>query len=138
MTPFEDREDDRPGEPEEFDPDEVGPEIPDVEPSVEVPSVDVSDAAASLDEDLFRAFWGAVVFLNVALVALSLGVMLVYFRGDWERGGASVAVGVVAAAFVGRYYLLSLSARDGDAEGDGEGPDGGDGTEATAAPGEDA
>lgn len=120
MKPFEDDEDPRPGEPEEFDPDSVGPEIPDVEPEVDVPSVDALGAAADVDEDIFRAFWGAVVFLNVAVAALAVAAMLVFFRGDWSTAGPAALIGLVSAAFVGRFYLTYLSARDDADDADEE------------------
>ncbi|MFT4905923.1 MAG: hypothetical protein ACI8UR_002504 [Natronomonas sp.] len=110
MTPFDDEEGDPwPDEPEEFDPDSLGPETPDVEPDPE----EAMAAAADVDEDLFRAFWGAAVFLNVAIAALALGALLIYFRGDWTRGGQALLVGTVAALFTARFYF---SYRPDDAE----------------------
>ena len=99
-----------PDEPDEFDPDSLGPETPDAELDVE----ESFEAAADVDEELFRAFWGAAVFLNVAVAALALGAMLVYFRGDWETGGGALLVGVVAALFTARFYLGYT--RDGGGE----------------------
>lgn len=114
MNPLEDDEDPWPDEPDEFDPDSLGPETPDVEPDVD----SSFESAADVDEDIFRAFWGAVVFLNVGVAALSVGAMLVYFRGDWSTGGPAIVVGLVAVAFVCRFYLTYLSARgDGDTDG---------------------
>ena len=92
-----------PDEPEEFDPDSVGPDVPeapDVEPDLEE-SVDLEN----VDDDLMTAFWGAAVFLNVAVAALSIGAMLVYFRGDWTNGGGALVVGAIAAVFAARYYF---------------------------------
>lgn len=117
MNPLEDDEDPWPDEPDEFDPDSLGPETPDVEPEV----ASSFEAAADVDEDIFRAFWGAVVFLNVGVAALSVGAMLVYFRGDWATGGPAMAIGLVAVAFVGRFYLTYLSARENeDTDGAGD------------------
>ena len=90
-----------PDEPDEFDPDSLGPDPPDVEPDLE----ESFEAAADVDDDLFRAFWGAAVFLNVAIAALAIGLMLVYFRGDWRNGGGALLVGAVAAVFAARYYF---------------------------------
>ncbi len=97
MNPLEEEEDPWPDEPEEFDPESLGPDPP---------TVEQPDAAAMEDvsEDAARLFFGAVVMANVALFALSLGAMLVYFRGDWELGGAALAVGAVATLFLGRFY----------------------------------
>jgi hypothetical protein len=41
-------------------------------------------------------FWAAVVFANVGLFGVSLGAMLIGFRGDWLWGGAAVLVGALA------------------------------------------
>lgn len=88
-----------PDEPKEFDPDSLGPETPTVdEPTFEtVPIEDVP-------EDVAHNFVGALVMANVALLSLSLGVMLAYFRGDFETGGAAMFIGFVATVFLGRYY----------------------------------
>jgi hypothetical protein len=98
IDPFEeDRNDDPwPDEPEEFDPDSLAP-------SVDVPEApDVSET--EVDDELFRAFWGSVVMLNVALMGVSLGAMFLYFRGNLRLGGGAMVVGVVAAVFTYRYY----------------------------------
>jgi hypothetical protein len=108
-----------PDEPEEFDPDSLGPETPeapDVEPDLE----ETLGSIDEMDDELVTAFWGAAVFLNVALAAVSLGLMLLYFRGDWRNGGGALLVGVVAAVFAARYYL-------GYTRGDDEGWDSGAG-----------
>lgn len=90
-----------PDEPAEFDPESLGPETPDVEPDLE----ESLEAVDEVDEDLFQAFWGAAIFLNVAIAAVAIGLMLVYFRGEWSRGGAALAVGGIAAVFTARFYL---------------------------------
>lgn len=98
-----------PDEPDEFDPDSVGPDVPDVEPDLEESFANLDE----VDDDLFRAFWGAAIFLNVAIAALAIGLMLVYFRGDWRNGGGALLVGTVAAAFAARYYLGYTRGDDG-------------------------
>jgi hypothetical protein len=102
VDPFgRDEEDAWPDEPAEFDPDSLGPETPDVEPDLEASL----PAAEDIDRELVRAFWGAAVFLNIALAAFALGAMLIYFRGDWSTGISAGGVGVVAALFTLRFYL---------------------------------
>ncbi|MFD1512289.1 DUF7322 domain-containing protein [Halomarina rubra] len=100
IDPFEeDRDDDPwPDEPEEFDPDSLAPSV-DIPEANDLSESDVSDG-------LFKAFWGSVVFLNVALLGLSLGAMLLYFRGDVWFGGGSLLVGAVGAVFAYRYYAM--------------------------------
>ena len=101
-----------PDEPEEFDPDSLGPDVPeapDVEPDLEESFDDVED----VDDELMTAFWGAAFFLNVAIAALSIGLLLLYFRGDVRNGGGAVVIGVVAAVFAARYYLGYTRGDDG-------------------------
>ena len=106
-----------PDEPEEFDPDSLGPDVPeppDLEPDLEE-SIDFED----VDDELVTAFWGAAFFLNVAVAALSVGAMLVYFRGDWTSGGGALVVGTVAAVSAARYYV-GYTRDDDDATADPE------------------
>ena len=49
--------------------------------------------------ELALAFWSVVVSVNVGLFAASLGLMLVYFRGQWRLGGGVVALGVGTLAY---------------------------------------
>ncbi|PSP81819.1 hypothetical protein BRC88_01715 [Halobacteriales archaeon QS_4_69_225] len=90
---------------QEFDHRSLGPETS----SVDVPTVDDADA----DKVLLRTFWGSVLSLNVAMTAVPLGLLLVYFRGDWELGGLAVAVGCVAAAATVRFYRRFRADRRG-------------------------
>ena len=92
---------------QEFDHRSLGPETP----SVDVPTAD--DADTDADEVLLRTFWGSVLSLNVAMAAVPLGLLLVYFRGDWELGGLAVAVGCVAAAATVRFYRRFRADRRG-------------------------
>lgn len=85
-------DEDNPAEPDEFDPDSLGPDPPD-------PTA--ADGTFEADEETVRVFWTAVVLANLGLFAVSLGPMLVYFRGQVTLGGALVAVGLVA---LGRTY----------------------------------
>ena len=81
--------DDDSAEPDEFDPGSLGPEAP----GVDTDSGDSVEIDGDVDEVLLRTFWGAVLSLNVAMAAVPLGLLLIYFRGDWELGGLAVAVG---------------------------------------------
>jgi hypothetical protein len=101
VTPLEEDESDAwPDEPKEFDPDSLGPDIPDSSPTLG----ESIGASADVPEELFRAFWAAVLFFNVALAALSIGAMLIYFRGDYGTGVPVLLVGVVAGLATLRYY----------------------------------
>lgn len=86
MDSFEDDDADAwPDEPDEFDPDSIGPDPP-ASPGVTTDETDV-------DEQTFRSFWGAVVMANVGLFCSSLGLMLWYFRGQAVVGLALIVVG---------------------------------------------
>lgn len=45
--------------------------------------------------DVRHAFWVAVFAANIALLAGSLAVMFVAFRGEWTVGGVLAAVAVI-------------------------------------------
>lgn len=88
-----------PDEPVEFDPDSLGPDPPAIEePTVDTVSLD--DVPAHVSQN----FIGAVLMANISLLGLSVGLMFIYFRNNWEAGGAGVLIGIVALIFVIRYY----------------------------------
>ncbi|WP_338727966.1 hypothetical protein [Haladaptatus sp. DJG-WS-42] len=88
----EEQSDAWPDEPTEFNPEtDIGPKIP----SVSTPNSDVSD----IPDDVFRTFWSLVLTFNVALFALSLGAMLMYFRGQFQTGGIVFGLGAVSLVY---------------------------------------
>lgn len=117
MNPLEEDEENAwPDEPDEFDPDGVGPDPPDSTPTLR----ESFGAAADVPDDVFRAFWASVLLSNVALAALSLGAMFVYFRGDYANGGPALLVGTVAALATARYYWRVKTGRYAEPEADGD------------------
>lgn len=76
--------------PEEGNPEaEYAPDIPD-------------ESAAS--PELQRTFWVTVAVANLAVLGVSVGLLLVGFRGNVTYGGGALAVGLVATAYaVARY-----------------------------------
>jgi hypothetical protein len=101
-----------PDEPDEFDPEAAGPQV-------EIPSVpDPSDADSSVDPAVQQLFWKLVLTFNVALFALSLGPMLVAFRGQWRLGGSVFALGAVTFGYGLTKYRQY---RRGDVGGDQNG-----------------
>ena len=88
-------DDPNPAEPDEFDPDGLGPRPTD--PTAE-------DVDVEVDGETFRAFWSAVVLANLGLFDASLGLMLAYFRGQALLGGALFVAGVVALGHTYRIY----------------------------------
>ncbi|WP_232687509.1 DUF7322 domain-containing protein [Halobacterium zhouii] len=73
------------------------------------PSVDVPDGS-NADPQLRRQFWFLVVVFNVALLALSVGLMLAAFRGRWNDGLTGVAAGVILFGY--GYYRYRTITRD--------------------------
>jgi len=60
----------------------------------EVDLPDESEAPA----EVRGAFWSLVAVFNAAILAISVGAMLVGFRGRWELGSALIVVGALAFA----------------------------------------
>ena len=96
MSPLEEDEERWPDEPDEFDPDSLGPDPPD-------PTLDQEETlakSAEISDELFRAFWASALFLNVAIAALAVGLMLrattgtAYRRSSSEALPPSVPVGI--------------------------------------------
>jgi hypothetical protein len=97
-------------------------------PSVEIPGEDADEAGAGVevDGDLAKFFWATVVYANVALAGISIGLLLIVFREQWGWGGGAVAVGLFALY---RTYDLYRTYReevvdDGDktVDNDGDAP----------------
>jgi hypothetical protein len=103
-------------EPEEFDPEHRWGR-----PERDLPSVPVAPkpetAETDVDPELFKTFWASVIFANLALFGLSLGAMLIGFRGNWTVGLVLVAVGTFALVRTWAYYV-SFRDRDGDEDDD--------------------
>ena len=100
MSPPDEDEERWPDEPTEFDPDSLGPDPPDPTPD----RTETLTGGGDVPDELFRAFWASVLFLNVAIAALAIVLMLIYFRGDYGNGVPALLVGSVAALSTGRYY----------------------------------
>lgn len=57
---------------------------------------------SEVPDDVRKSFWAMVVLLKIALLALSLGAMFAYFRGEFELAAGLGLLGSVAAV---RLYL---------------------------------
>ncbi len=67
--------------------------------------------------ELRNEFWAQVILFNVALFAVSLGLMFVGFEGRWELGGGLVLVGLFAfARGYHRYRAFQADAEESDAD----------------------
>lgn len=80
------------GSTEEYESDEPDPEA---EYAPDPPSVSIPDTSdADVPPELAQVFWSVVVAVNVGVLAVSLGCMFIYFRGEWRLGGSAVILGV--------------------------------------------
>lgn len=59
-----------------------------------------------LPKEIKREFVVQVILLNIALFALGLGVMLLYFRRDLQMGGGLVLIGLFSLLATWRRYKL--------------------------------
>jgi hypothetical protein len=85
-------------------------EGPDLGPDIPTPP---DPAENDVDPDLARRFWALVAVFNVALLALSLGVMFVVFERNYALGGQLLVGGAAAFAF-GLYRYRTAKAELGD------------------------
>ncbi|WP_411965746.1 hypothetical protein [Haloferax sp. YSMS24] len=67
-------------------------------------SDDAPEFTADVDPEQTRLFWGAVVLANVGIAGVSLGVMLIYFRGQTLVGLGAVLLGIGALSRVYAIY----------------------------------
>ncbi|WP_277553575.1 DUF7322 domain-containing protein [Halobaculum limi] len=77
-------------------------------PRVNIPTVnDPSDSLpdpSTVDPHISRSFMTAVLYANVAVLGVSLGAMLIGFRGQWNWGGFAIVVGLLAGVRVYQTY----------------------------------
>ena len=91
-------------ETEEHEPDP--PDEPNAEDfGIKIPQPPNSDLAdRDVPADLQQTFWILVLIFNAALLAASLGAMLLAFEQQWATGGALLAGGVVLFLMGWRRY----------------------------------
>lgn len=80
-------------------------------------SDDATEFTADVDPEQTRLFWGAVVLANVGIAGVSLGAMLVYFRGQTLVGLGAILLGVGALSRVYAIYR-EYSTTDWSSAGD--------------------
>ncbi|WP_172637300.1 DUF7322 domain-containing protein [Natrinema pellirubrum] len=117
-------------EEEYYDPDSDGLTIPqvsgddgpddldDLSSAIEPPEVEMGETDASAD--LLQTFWALVLVLNAAVLAVSLGSLMLVFEGGSTHAVALVVAGVVLFGFAVRRYRRF---RDGADEPDEADPD---------------
>lgn len=91
----------------------------DLAPEVDVPSVDAPEVpdASDAPAGLRRKFWTLVATFNIALFAVSIGLLFVVFRGRVRDGGLAVVLGLALfAAGYRRYRRYTNEGVAGDAD----------------------
>lgn len=89
-------------------------ESPADRPGPAPPSPPSPPSGAEADPEITGLFWRLVLVFNVAIAALALGPMLVYFRGAWDQGLQITFLGAVTFAYgVVRYYRFRATQDDG-------------------------
>ena len=94
-----------PDEPHENEPAEYDPEAEFRNPasdSITIPQVETDES--EVPRDVKQTFWIVVLVVNAAVLAVSLGVILVVFTGDLTRGGTLLAGGLVLFGLAYRRY----------------------------------
>lgn len=80
----------------EYEPDEPDPEA---EYAPDVPAVSIPDTSdVDVPPEVARTFWRVVIVIDIGVLAVSLGLMAIYFWRAWKLGGSAVVLGVVALA----------------------------------------
>lgn len=82
---------------ETFDSSPHEPEPPSFDATSGEDLVDRLPAGSDVPEGVQKEFWAMVVLLKIALLALSLGAMLAYFRGQFLIAAGLGFLGVFAA-----------------------------------------
>lgn len=67
-------------------------------------SDDAPEFTVDIDPEQSRLFWASVVLANVGLAAISIGPMLIYFRGQLLVGGGVTLLGMASLARVYTMY----------------------------------
>lgn len=77
-------------------------ETPESKIAIDVDALEAKRSA--VDPEIARRFTNAVILANAGLLFVSLGVMVVYFRGMIEIGGVLVLAGLFALARTYQQY----------------------------------
>lgn len=98
----------------------------------DVEAPDLDPETSDVPPEVLKAFWAIVLVVNGAVLAFALGVLIIAFWGDLERGLLLLAGGAILSAFAYRRYRTYQRWREERDEGEGgtDGEPDGDGTEA--------
>lgn len=90
----------------------------------DVEAPDLDPETSDVPPELLKAFWAIVLVVNGALLAFSLGALIIVFWGDLERGLPLLAGGTILSAFAYRRYRTyqrwQAERDEGEAEGENE------------------
>jgi len=90
-----------PDDPTPSGPADPTPETPEqAVPEQKIPSP--AESYGNADPALQTWFWKVVLLLKLSVIGITLGSLLLWFRADFERGGALFAGGVVLFAYTVR------------------------------------
>lgn len=81
-------------------------------PEISIPEVTIAET--DVPEAILQHFWLIVIVLNAALLALSLGSMMILFRGMLSTGGALAVGGFVLFGLAFRRYRTLQSVQIDD------------------------
>ncbi|ELY92685.1 DUF7322 domain-containing protein [Natrialba taiwanensis] len=84
-----------------------------------IPIPEVSTTESDVPSELLNIFWGLVLVINAAVLALSLGLLFLFFEGVSTHGVGLVIGGVVLFGFAYRRYR-TYQARSDEFTSDGE------------------
>lgn len=87
-----------PGEPDDGERWPEEPDPPEFEPDEDATTAE-SVGSSSASSELRRTFWVLVIVVDVAVLAVAVGVMFVGFEGRWTLGGQLVLLGLVLGGF---------------------------------------
>jgi len=91
-------------EPDELEP-SIGPDLPEVD----VPEVDETDKemptpGEDIDRETYSLFWRLVLVIDVALFAVAVGPMFIYFENDWNVGLPLFLLGLASFGYAVSEY----------------------------------
>ncbi|SEK45157.1 DUF7322 domain-containing protein [Haloferax larsenii] len=107
------------------------PNVPHVDiPGEDANSDDAPEFTADINPEQSRLFWASVILANVGVAGITVGPMLIYFRGETLVGGGATLLGVLALTRVYSLYReyqahdWSSDEDSDDGEGDNSGEEG--------------
>jgi hypothetical protein len=91
-------------EPDELEP-SIGPDLPEVElPEIADTSKEMPTPGEDIDRDTYSLFWRLVLVIDVALFAVAVGPMFIYFENDWSVGLPLTLLGLASFGYAVSQY----------------------------------